>query len=92
MVGRAYLLEKGAPPSSDLSRASRSSSVIARCERKARERLKKSMEALMRTQIRKKRERERERERMRETDMKRRVKENYMTYNTNIILGNVIVN
>ena len=39
VVGRAYFLEKGAPPSSDLSRVSRSSSVVAGCQRKARERL-----------------------------------------------------
>ena len=44
VVGRAYLLENGTPPSSVLSKVSRSSSEADGCRIEAMERLKESIE------------------------------------------------
>ena len=44
--GIAYLLEREVPPSSDLSKVSKSSSVADGWEREVRERLRKSIKAL----------------------------------------------
>ena len=44
VVGTAYLLDKEIPPSSDLSRVSKSSSVADECKREVRERLRNSID------------------------------------------------
>ncbi len=44
VVGRAHLLENGTPPSSVLSKVSRSSSEADGCKMEAMERLKESIE------------------------------------------------
>ena len=70
MVGKAHLLDTAAPPSSDLSRLSKSSFVVAGCQKKAM--LGKFHGGIDKINM-EKRERERERERERGTCMKMRV-------------------